>query len=174
MRRTSIIAMLVVLLAGCYAADPGRTAAGGGPATLGGAPAQSFTLARTDGRSDSLGAHRGRVVLMNLWASWCPPCRQEMPDLERFARAYRGRVDVLGVDEGESASVAARFAQQTGVTFPILVDESQQYGRTYEGLGLPTSVIVARDGRVVRGIDGAMTIEQMRAAVAPALAAAPR
>ncbi len=58
------------------------------------------------------------------------------------------------------------------MTFPILVDEHQQYGRTYEGIGLPTSVIVGRDGHVVRGVDGAMTIEQMRAAVAPALAGA--
>ena len=56
------------------------------------------------------------------------------------------------------------------MTFPVLVDEQQQYGRAYEGIGLPTSVIVGRDGHVVRGIDGAMTLEQMRAAVAPALA----
>ncbi len=57
------------------------------------------------------------------------------------------------------------------MTFPILVDESQEYGRAYQGIGLPTSVIVARDGRVVKGIDGAMTLDQMRAAVAPALSA---
>jgi thiol-disulfide isomerase/thioredoxin len=106
-----------------------------------------------------------------LWATWCAPCREELPDLERFARAYAGRVVVLGIDQGESASTAAQFARTLGVTYPILVDLDEQYGRAYQGLGLPTTVIIDRKGRVVRGIDGAMTVAQMRAAVAPALAA---
>jgi cytochrome c biogenesis protein CcmG/thiol:disulfide interchange protein DsbE len=167
-----VVIAAVVFLSACYnAPDPGRAGGGAsGPAGLAGAPAQSFDVPRTDGRTDSLARHRGQVVLLNLWATWCPPCRDEMPVLERFAREYAGKVVVLGVDQGESASVAAAYARERGVTFPILVDERQQYGRTYEGIGLPTSVIVGRDGHVVRGIDGAMTLEQMRAAVAPALA----
>ena len=161
----------MMFLSACYnAPDPGRTS-GGGPGALAGAPAQSFELRRTDGRSDSLARHRGRVVLMNLWATWCPPCREEMPALQRFARENAGKVVVLGVDQGESAAAAAAYARAQGVTFPILLDEQQQYGRAYEGIGLPTSVIVGRDGRVVRGVDGPMTLEQMRAAVAPALTA---
>jgi thiol-disulfide isomerase/thioredoxin len=141
---------------------------------LAGTPAQSFAVHRTDGRPDALANYRGRVVLMNLWATWCPPCRQEMPDLERFAREEAGKVVVLGVDQGESPSVAAAFAHDLGVTFPILVDEAQQYGRTYGAIGLPTSFVVGRDGRIVRGIDGAMNVAAMRAAVAPALAAGGR
>ncbi|MBV8748441.1 MAG: TlpA family protein disulfide reductase, partial [Candidatus Eremiobacteraeota bacterium] len=117
----------------------------------------------------SLARHRGQVVLMNLWATWCPPCREEMPTLERFAREHAGTVVVLGVDQGESADAAAAFARERGVTFPILVDEQQQYGRAYAALGLPTSVIVDRSGHVVKGVDGAMTLEQMRDAVAPLL-----
>ncbi len=170
-----LIIVGVVFLSGCYnAPDPGGVASGG-PGALAGAPAQSFDVQRTDGRPDSLARHRGHVVLLNLWATWCPPCQEEMPALERFARESAGKVVVLGVDQGESATAAAAYAREHGVTFPILIDEQQQYGRTYEGIGLPTSVIVSRDGRIVKGIDGAMTIEQMRAAVAPALAgAAPR
>jgi thiol-disulfide isomerase/thioredoxin len=137
---------------------------------LAGAPAQSFTLTRTDGRSDALANYRGHVVLMNLWATWCPPCREEMPTLQQFAREEAGKVVVLGVDQGEATSVAAAFARDRGVTFPILVDEQQQYGRTYAALGLPTSIVVGRDGKIVRGVDGAMTLAQMRAAVAGALA----
>ncbi|MBV8298524.1 MAG: TlpA family protein disulfide reductase [Candidatus Eremiobacteraeota bacterium] len=171
MPRALVIAALV-FLNGCYnAPDPGKAGNGGGPGALAGAPAQSFDVRRTDGRTDSLARHRGQVVLMNLWATWCPPCREEMPALQRFARENAGKVVVLGVDQGESSAAAAAFARQFGVTFPILVDEQQQYGRAYQGIGLPTTVIVARDGRVVRGIDGALTLEQMRAAVAPALAA---
>ncbi|MBV8645693.1 MAG: TlpA family protein disulfide reductase [Candidatus Eremiobacteraeota bacterium] len=138
---------------------------------MGGAPAASFDVPRTDGRSDSLARHRGHVVLLNLWATWCPPCQQEMPALERFAREHARDVVVLGVDQGESSSTASAFAREHGVTFPILVDEQQQYGRTYAAVGLPTTVIVGRDGRVVRGIDGPLTLAQMRDAVAPALAA---
>jgi peroxiredoxin len=93
-----------------------------------------------------------------------------MPALEAFAKQNAGRVDVLGVDQGESAAVAAAFARERGVTFPILVDEQQQYGRTYAAVGLPTTIVVGRDGRIVRGIDGPLTLAQMRDAVAPALA----
>jgi cytochrome c biogenesis protein CcmG/thiol:disulfide interchange protein DsbE len=161
----------VVFLSACYnAPDPGRTGGGGGPAALAGAPAQSFDVPRTDGRIDSLARHRGQVVLLNLWTTWCPPCREELPALQRFAQENAGKGVVLAVDQGESASVAQAFAKQRGVTFPILIDEQQKYGRAYEGIGLPTSIVVSRDGHVVKGIDGAMTLEQMRAAVAPALA----
>ncbi|HEY0395875.1 MAG TPA: TlpA disulfide reductase family protein [Candidatus Elarobacter sp.] len=171
MRRLLVIASLVFLSA-CYSApDPGGKGGSGGPGGLVGAPAQSFELTRTDGRKDSLARRRGQVVLMNLWATWCPPCAAEMPALERFARESAGKVVVLGVDQGESAASAAAFAREHGVTFPILLDEQQQYGRAYTALGLPTSVVIARDGRVIKGVDGPMTIEQMRAAVAPALAA---
>ena len=164
------MAALLLALPACYNSPDAASAAGGGPAQLSGAPAASFDVLRTDGRRDSLAAYRGRVVLLNIWATWCPPCREEMPALQRFAREYAGRVIVLGIDQGEAGTVAAQFAKERGVTFPILVDLEQQYGRTYAAVGLPTTVIVGRDGRIVKGIDGPMTLEQMRAAVAPALA----
>ena len=164
-----MVALLLALPA-CYNSPDAASATSGGPAQLSGAPAASFDVARTDGRRDSLAAHRGQVVLLNIWATWCPPCREEMPALQRFSREYAGRVVVLGVDQGEAASVAAQYAKDRGVTFPILVDLDQQYGRTYAAVGMPTTVIVGRDGHIVKGIDGPMTLEQMRAAVAPALA----
>jgi thiol-disulfide isomerase/thioredoxin len=169
-RRLLFIAS-VMFLSACYNAPDAGKAASGGPGSLTGAPAQSFDLQRIDGRTDSLARHRGQVVLLNIWATWCPPCREEMPALQRFARENAGRVVVLGVDQGESAGVARAYAKERGVTFPILVDEQQQYGRAYSALGMPTSVIVGRDGRVIKGVDGPMTIEMMREAVAPALAA---
>jgi peroxiredoxin len=162
-----------LLLAGCYSGGgPKRTidAGGGGPSALAGAPAVSYDVKRLDGRTDALGRYRGSVVVMNLWATWCPPCREEMPDLQRFYREYKAKgVVVLGVDQGESAQAAGAFVREHGVTFPVLLDADQQYGRSYAAIGLPTTVIVDRSGHVVRGIDGQLTLAQMRDAVGQAL-----
>jgi len=167
-------AMIVgLLLAGCYSSGgPKRTieAGGGGPAALAGAPAASYDVKRLDGRTDALGRYRGSVVVMNLWATWCPPCRQEMPDLQRLYRENKAKgVVVLGVDQGESAQAAGAFVREHDVTFPILLDADQQYGRSYAAIGLPTTVIVDRSGHVVRGIDGQLSLAQMRDAVGQAL-----
>jgi thiol-disulfide isomerase/thioredoxin len=139
-----------------------------GPAGLAGEAAPVFALRDDRGQSASLTQYRGKIVVMNLWASWCPPCRAEMPDLERLAKAFAGRgVVVVGVNQGESPQRAAEFAGSLGITFPIWIDDSQQYGRVYAALGLPTTVVIGRDGNVVRGFDGALTLDQMRSAVQP-------
>jgi peroxiredoxin len=144
----------------------------GGPSTLAGAPAVSYDVKRVDGTPDSLAARRGSIVVMNLWATWCPPCQEEMPALERFSRAYRSRgVVVLGIDQGESARTAAAYAKDHGVTFPILADEDQRYGGTYKSVGLPTTFVISRDGKIVRGIDREVTEAQLSALVDPLLAA---
>jgi len=164
-----------VFLGGCYSGGgPKRTIEGsaGGPGGLAGAPAVSYDVKRLDGRTDALSRYHGSVVLMNLWATWCPPCREEMPALQQFYQENKSRgVVVLGIDQGESADTASAFARSHGVTFPILLDSDQQYGRSYAAIGLPTTVIVDRSGHVVRGIDGPLTLAQMRAAVTPALRA---
>ena len=141
-----------------------------GPASLAGAPAASFDVVRSDGSPDSLARYRGKVVLVNLWASWCPPCREEMPALEKLYRAHASQgFVVLGIDQGESAKVAADYARGRGVTFPILIDDQQQYGRAYAAEGLPTSVLVDRSGHVVKGVDGEMTLAEMQTLVSPVL-----
>jgi peroxiredoxin len=137
-----------------------------GPAGLVGQNAPVFDLLDDNGTSVSLARYRGRVVLMNLWASWCPPCRAEMPDLQRLAADYRDtNLTIVGVNEGESADRARDFAASLRIAFPIWLDDQQRYGRVYAALGLPTTVIVGPDGVVVRGFDGALTYGEMRAAV---------
>jgi len=90
-----------------------------------------------------------------------------MPDLQRLAEAEAGRgVAVVGVNEGESPQRARAFADSLGIHFPIWVDGGQQYGRTYDALGLPTTVILDRQGVVIRAFDGPLTLDEMRAAVA--------
>lgn len=142
----------------------------GGPAMLAGAPAASFPVKALNGAPDSLENYRGKVVLVNLWATWCPPCRDEVPALETLYRQYQSKgLVVLGIDQGESAKVAGEFARKFNVTYPVLLDDGQQYGRAYSALGLPTSILVDRSGKIVKGVDGEMTLAQMREIVNPAM-----
>jgi peroxiredoxin len=141
-----------------------------GPSGMVGRTAPVFTLYDDRGNPVSLANYRGKVVVMNLWASWCPPCRAEMPDLQTVAREYaRDGVVVVGVDQGESPQRAAAFARSLDITFPIWIDDGQQYGRTYAALGLPTTIIIDRRGVVQRGFDGPLTIEQMRSTLTQAV-----
>lgn len=144
------------------------TQAPGGPASLAGRPAPVFDLVSDRGAAVSLLQYRGKIVVMNLWATWCPPCRAEMPDLQTVASQYaRDGVVIVGVNQGESSEKAAAFAASLRISFPIWLDQEQRYGRAYQALGMPTTVIVDRNGTIVRGFDGALTIDQMRAAIAP-------
>jgi thiol-disulfide isomerase/thioredoxin len=143
-----------------------------GPAMLAGAPAESYPVKDLAGESDALEHYRGHVVLVNLWASWCAPCRSETPALEALYEAERGKgLVVLGIDQGESVRAAAAFAGEMKLHYPILLDEDQRYGRAYAAVGLPTTLVVDRSGHIVRGIDGEMTLGQMRAVVGPVLRA---
>jgi peroxiredoxin len=165
--------VIVAIVFAAYGAT-GMRAGAFGPTALAGAPAQSFEVTRIDGASDALDRYRGHVVLMNLWASWCTPCREEMPDLERLFVAERGHgLVVLGIDQGESRDAAAGFARTHSVTFPILLDQDQRYGRAYAAVGLPTTIIVDPDGRIAKGVDGALTLADMREAVDPLLRRTP-
>lgn len=139
-----------------------------GPSGLRGTTAPVFAMRDARGADTSLAAYRGKVVVMNLWASWCPPCRAEMPDLQRLEAAYqRYGVEVVGVNEGESAQRAGAFAKSLRISFPIWIDADQQYGRLYAALGLPTTIVIGPDGLVKKGFDGPLTYPQMESAVAP-------
>ena len=159
----AVVAAVVVT----YAAERGGPAGGPvGPAALIGTPARSFPARDLAGKDVSLADYRGKVVLLNLWASWCTPCRQEMPALEQLYRENRARgLVVLGVDQGESKEAATAFVREHGVTFDVLLDEEQQYGRAYAAVGLPTTLVIDRSGRIVHGYDGALTLSEMREAV---------
>lgn len=141
-----------------------------GPSGLAGTTAPVFALNDDRGTRVSLKGYRGKLVVMNLWASWCPPCRAEMPDLQRLWAAYGSRgVAVVGVNEGESPARAHAFADSLGIRFPIWIDDQQRYGRLYAALGLPTTVIIGPDGIVRKGFDGPLTYPQMQDAVRPYL-----
>ena len=136
-----------------------------------GSQAPVIDLRDDRGARASIADYRGKIVVLNLWASWCPPCRAEMPDLSRLADAYaRFGVVVVGVDQGESAQRAAAFARSLRIGYPIWLDDEQRYGRMFTALGLPTTVFIGRDGVVAAGFDGALTYGQMQEALKPILA----
>jgi len=158
---------LILIFAPYFASHPVKTS---GPAGLAGQAAPVFALYDDRGQPVSLAQYRGRIVVMNLWASWCPPCRAEMPDLQRLSNLYAARgLVIIGVNQGESPQRARSFAESLQIHFPIWVDGAERYGRLYSALGLPTTVILDRRGIVVRGIDGPLTFDEMRGAISPLL-----
>ena len=119
-----------------------------GPATFVGEPAQDFSLQDLKGRTFRLRDQRGKIVLLDFWASWCTPCRIDLPHIEALQREHsREDLIVLGVNS-ESAPVARSFMQQQGYSFPSLVDEGYEVSDQYQATSLPTIVIVDREGNI--------------------------
>lgn len=115
-----------------------------------GAPAPDFTLAGTDGVLYTLSELRGQTVILNFWATWCAPCRVEMPMLEaRYALGHDDGLIVLGINFDEPASEVRRFAQDLAITFPLLLDPGAEVQRLYRIRGYPSTFFVDRDGRLV-------------------------
>ncbi len=113
------------------------------------ATAPDFTLRSAEGRNLRLHEQRGQVVLVNFWASWCGPCRQEMPHLNRLYDKYKSAGFVLlGVNIDEDARLAAGTAQRWGVRFPVLFDAEKTVVRLYDLGSMPATVLIDRDGRV--------------------------
>ena len=96
-----------------------------------------------------LAEQRGRVVMVNFWATWCGPCRQEMPQLDRLYQKYKSSGFVLlGVNVDEDARKAADVAAKLGVTFPVLLDTDKAVSKLYDLSTMPSTVIIDRDGKV--------------------------
>lgn len=166
-----IATIIVVVLAFVYFKPQAPQVSG--PRVAVGSAAPSFTMPALEGGTSSLRAYRGRIVFLNLWATWCPPCRAEMPDLERFYQHYKSHdVVVLGIDQGESRTTVGMFVHSLGVKYPILLDKNQQYAPVFGAIGLPTSAIISPSGVVVKAFDGALAYPQMVAAIKPVLLAA--
>jgi peroxiredoxin len=122
------------------------------PAPLPNHPAPDLTLPQLDGTQLTLRDLRGQVVLINIWATWCPPCRAEMPAIQQAYAEYRDRgFIVLAVNQREDATAITPFLEQHGLTFPILLDRAGQAGATYQASALPPSFFVDRRG-VIRAV----------------------
>lgn len=141
LRRLLLTAALLAapLIAGASTEPPVRV----------GAAAPDFALKSAAGPNMRLSEHRGEVVMINFWATWCGPCRAEMPKLEEiFSRYERAGFTLLGVNIDEDSARALRLAEQLGVTFPLLLDNEQAVSRLYDVQAMPMTVLVDRQGQV--------------------------
>jgi len=112
-------------------------------------PAPDLTFTTVDGTLVSLSTFQGSVVLVNLWATWCPPCREEMPALQAFYEEYRSSGFVLvAIDQGETVKEVVPFVEEYGLTFPVWMDPASQAGAEFNTMNLPSSYVIDRTGRI--------------------------
>lgn len=157
----------ILLAAGCATTKGALTA---------GKPAPDFTLPMLDGGTLALAQLRGSVVLVDFWASWCGPCREELPALEKLRAEYEPRgARFVAVNIDDEAAAAAGAAQTMGITMPVLLDTQKIAAQAFQPPTMPTSYVLDREG-VVRfvheGFTGAGDVAKIRAELDQLLAAA--
>ena len=119
--------------------------------------APAFTVRNLKGQRVQLADYKGKVIILNLWATWCGPCRVEMPGMENLYRRYRSQgLEILAVslDKGSSDKVQT-FADEYRLSFPILLDSDGQVERLYDTHTIPTTFVVDKRGMIVAEVDGA-------------------
>jgi thiol-disulfide isomerase/thioredoxin len=138
-----IAAILTPLAATLLLALP---ASGAGPAS---GPAPQFSLDARGGSKISLAQYKGQVVMLNFWASWCGPCRQEMPLLENIYKKYNKMgFTLIGVNVEPDSKAAEGFLKATPVSFPVIYDKDSTVSKAYDVSGMPSTVIIDRKGNI--------------------------
>jgi peroxiredoxin len=125
------------------------TATGLAASGLAGQPAPDFVLKSSGGENMRLSEYRGDVVMINFWATWCGPCRQEMPLLDDlYSRYQRVGFNLLGVNIDDDSGRAMQMIEELEVSFPVLFDESKEVSKLYQVEAMPVTVLVDREGTV--------------------------
>lgn len=174
-----LAAVLAVAAGGLYlglvSGEEGTRVAGGGapgpdgPLSI---PAEVVEFATLQGDSASLEDYRGRVVVLNLWGTWCPPCREEIPDLVKLQERIEprgGTVVGLAVDSGSPAEIRD-FAERFGMNYPVWHARTQTVVEHYRAMGFPTTLLIDRQGIIRERYIGPQTAEDLLADLEPYLA----
>lgn len=111
-----------------------------------GYPAPDFHLEDLAGQAFALAQQRGTPIVLNFWATWCAPCQRELPALQATAERYAGKVQIIGIDQGETHATVQPYVQERGLTFPILLDEELTVGQRYQIQGMPTTFFIDGNG----------------------------
>ncbi|MEW6427073.1 MAG: TlpA disulfide reductase family protein [Thermodesulfobacteriota bacterium] len=145
--KKSVVLLLLLLL--CIAGQAGAVTPPWEIDGLKGAPAPAFSLADLDGRKQGLDDFSGKTVLLNFWATWCGPCRAEMPALNRLAEKYRDRgLVVVGVSVDQGPDVVIAFLKKLQVSFPVLMDSDMAVTEQYKVYAFPTTFLIDAKGTV--------------------------
>ena len=128
------------------------------------AKAPDFNLKDQYGVVHSLENYKGKVIFLNFWATWCPPCKKEMPDVESIYKEYgenKKDVIILGINS-EKENEVKKFLKDKGYTFPTLIDENSEVMRKYFIQAFPTSFVIDKEGNVYGYVMGGLTKEQIK------------
>jgi cytochrome c biogenesis protein CcmG/thiol:disulfide interchange protein DsbE len=165
-------ALAVALVAGLLGLLIWKVAQGSQNKAKIGKPAPDFTLGRLDRPGSlQLSSLRGKVVVLNFWASWCQPCKLEAPDLAASAKKWSGRVVVLGVDVNDPRGDARGFMRKYGITYPIVHDNKNVTSPKYGLTGLPETFFLDRRGRIVSHVISGIKAADLQRGVEEALRA---
>jgi len=165
-------ALAVALVAGLLALLIWKVAQGSQNEAKIGKQAPDFTLGRLDRPGSlQLSSLRGKVVVLNFWASWCQPCKLEAPDLAASAKKWSGRVVVLGVDVNDPRGDARGFMRKYGITYPIVHDNKNVTSPKYGLTGLPETFFLDRRGRIVSHVISGIKAADLQRGVEEALRA---
>ncbi|MGP6192476.1 MAG: redoxin domain-containing protein [Vulcanimicrobiaceae bacterium] len=141
---------IVLTLAAVFAASSVAGADGPGPALTGpqlGSPAPAFSLRTLDGKTVTLDQYRGKTLILNVWATWCPPCRQEMPELLKgYAQYSKQGVAFLGVDTTEEAPIVRAYAVSKGLPYPQALDPDKKFSEAYDVAAFPSTYVIDPQG----------------------------
>ncbi len=126
-----------------------------------GAAASNFTLTTVDSNQVALSDLKGQGVLINFWATWCPPCKDEMPLLEQYSQKHQGELVVLGINYQEPGDLVDKFRQQNNISFPLLLDPSGRAAELYYVHNFPMSFFIDSDGTIRAQHLGLLTEDQL-------------
>lgn len=133
-------------------------------------PAPELALKDVTGKTFALNDFQGQVVLVNNWATWCPPCKQEMPAFEEFYTRHKDQGFVLiAVEAGEPADEVAQFVEDYGLTFPVWLDPQNKSIRLFKNYNLPNSYVIDRVGTVRYAWTGSISLDHLEKYIAPLL-----
>lgn len=135
------------------------------PSVEKGNPAPDFTLTTLDGKEVKLSDYLGKKVILNFWATWCPPCKAEMPHMQNFYEKNKDKgIEILAVNltsQDKGMEKIEEFVQEYGLSFPIPLDKDGEIGVLYQAFGIPTSYIIDSNGIITERIPGPMDEEMM-------------